>query len=572
MKNQQIADIFNRIALLLELRDDNPFKIRAYRRAALNIENLTDSIEEIARKDQLEEIPGIGKDLALKIKEFIATGKVHHQEELQKKIPEGMVALIGVPGIGPKTAKQLYDAFKVTSLKELERLAKTHKIAGLPGIKEKTEENILRGIEFSKKGTDRRPLGVVLPVAEEVLSYLRKLKEVQKVEIAGSLRRRRETVRDIDILTTSSNPKKVMEVFIGLPGVKEVLSHGETRSSVTLEQGIQMDLRVVEPESYGAALAYFTGSKAHNIRLRELGVRKGLKINEYGIFEVKTDKRIGGAEEEDIYRILGLPYIPPELREDTGEVEAAMEGRLPHLVELSDIRGDFHVHTRQSDGNNTILEMALAAKRAGREYIVITDHTKSLGIARGLNEEALLAQKKEIAEVNRELKGFTVLHGAEVNILSDGTIDIEEAVLAQLDFVVASIHSGFMQSREQLTRRAVKALQNPNVDVLAHPTGRLLGEREGYDIDLDQVIKAAKKAGKALEINAYPVRLDLTDISSKKAKEAGVKLVIATDSHQTDQLRFMEYGVGVARRGWLEKKDLLNCLTVKELQKELNKH
>lgn len=565
MKNQEIATIFNEIAQYLEIRNDNLFKIRAYRKAALNIENLSASIEEVAERDLLEDIPGIGKDLALKIREFLSTGKVEHLEELKHDTPKGLLALLEVQGIGPKTARHLYDTFGIESIEQLEKLAREHKLAGLPGMKEKTEENILKGIEFLKQGKGHFPLGVALPLAEEVVDRLKKLGGVAHCTPAGSVRRRRETVKDVDILVTAADPEPVMDAFVGMPRVKHVLSRGTTRSSVILDNGLQMDLRVVDPASYGAALCYFTGSKAHNIRLREMGVAAGLKINEYGIFDVATEKRLGGEKEEDLYRLLGLSYVAPELREDAGEVEAAKGKRLPRLVEPDDLLGDFHMHSTYSDGNYTIMEMAVAAKELGLKYAVLTDHTRSLGVARGLAEDELLAQRAEIDAVNKRLKGFTVLHGAEVNVLSDGTLDVSDETLAQLDFVVASIHSGFTQSREQITRRAVAALENPHVDLLGHPTGRLLGQRKGYDIDMDEVIRAAARTGTALEINAYPARLDITDIVCRKAKEAGVMVAIGTDAHQADQLRYLQYGLWVARRGWLEKKDLLNCLSVKQL-------
>lgn len=565
MKNQDIAAIFNEIAQYLEIRDDNPFKIRAYRKAALNIESLSVPVEEMAEEDRLEEIPGIGKDLALKVREFLSTGRVQHLEDLKRETPQGLLTLLEVQGIGPRTARHLYDTFGIESIEQLEQLAREHKLAGLPGIKEKTEDNILKGIEFLKQGRDRFPLGVALPLAEEVIEHLKELKTVMTCTAAGSVRRRKETVRDVDILVTAADPVLVTDAFVGMPSVKQILSHGSTRSSVILDNGLQMDLRVVDPSSYGAALCYFTGSKAHNIRLREMGVAAGLKINEYGIFDVATDRRLGGEKEEDLYRLLGLSYVPPELREDTGEIEAARDDQLPRLVELDDLRGDFHVHSTHSDGNQSILQMAAAARELGLEYFVLTDHTRSLGVARGLKEEDLMAQRAEIDEVNRKLKGFTVLHGAEVNVLSDGSLDVSDEVLARLDFVVASIHSGFTQSKEQMTRRAVAAMENPHVDLLGHPTGRLLGQRKGYDIDMDEVIKAARRTGTALEINAYPARLDITDIACRKAKEAGVTLAIATDAHQIDQFRNLEYGVWVARRGWLGKKNLLNCLSLNQL-------
>jgi DNA polymerase (family 10) len=568
VKNQEIAKIFNEIADFLEIKDENPFRIRAYRRAALNIEGLAKNIEDIPEEDLLK-IPGIGKDLAGKIEEYLKTGKMQAHEELKKEIPEGLLVMESVPSLGPKTAKLLYEKFKIKNIDELEKLARGHKLAGLPGIKEKTEENILKGIEMLKRGKERQPLGKVLPVAIDILEQIRKTAPVAKLDLAGSLRRWKDTIKDIDILATSDNPKEVMHVFIRLPRVKEILMHGPTKSSVIIHEDLQVDLRVVEKESYGAALAYFTGSKEHNIRLREMAVKKGLKINEYGIFREKDNKRLGGEKEEDVYRILGLPYITPELREDRGEIEAALEGKLPRLVSLEDIKGDLHVHSKWSDGSHTFEQLVDAAKKFGYSYIAVTDHSKGLGVARGLTAERLLEQIKEIDAFNKKLKNFRILKGIEVDIRSDGALDIPDEVLKELDIVVASIHSGFKQSRQQLTSRIVSAIKNPYVGIIAHPTGRLIGERDAYDVDMDEILKAAKETGTALEINAYPLRLDINDIYARKAKEMGIPIVISTDAHVINQFNFMSYGVSIARRSWLEKGDVLNTLELKKLLKRL---
>jgi DNA polymerase (family 10) len=564
MKNQQIAAIFNEIADLLEIKGENPFRIRAYRRAAQNIDGLPKDIAQMKEEEVLE-LPGIGHDLEGKIKEYIATGKITAYEELKKEVPGEIALLISVPGLGPKTAKLLYDTLKIKDIDDLERHAREHKLSGLPGIKDRTEENILKGIEMLKRGKERLPLGRVLPLAKEILSLMQKKAPVQELTLAGSLRRWKDTIKDIDMLATSREPGKVMNALVHLPLVQQVLMHGPTKSSVIVTEGIQVDLRVVEQESFGAALAYFTGSKAHNIRLREMAVKAGMKINEYGIFREKDNKKLGGEKEQDVYRILGLPYIPPELREDTGEIEAAMENRLPRLLELADIKGDLHVHTKWSDGSHSFEELIKAARERGHEYIAITDHTKGLGVARGLNEERILEEIKEIKAINRKLKGFRLLTGAEVDIRSDYTLDLPDTILRELDIVVASIHSGFRQGKEQLTRRLVSALKNPFVTVIAHPTGRLIGERDAYEVDMEQVFAMAKKAGKALEINAYPLRLDLNDTYVKRAKEMNIPLVISTDTHVINQFDFMGYGVSIGRRGWLEKKDVLNTLPAENL-------
>ncbi len=570
MKNQEIANIFNEIADLLEIKGDNRFRIRAYRRAAQNIEGLAKDVAELTKED-LMEIPGIGKDLAEKIEEYLKTGRMKGHEDLKKEVPEGLAVLLTVPSLGPKTAKLLHEKLKVKNIDQLETLAKKHKLVDLPGIKEKTEENILKGIEMLKRGKERYPLGMVLPIANDIADKLGKDPSAKKISVAGSLRRMKDTVRDIDILVISSNPHDVMKTFVHLPGTKQVLMHGPTKSSIVTNEGIQVDLRVVEDESFGAALAYFTGSKEHNIRLREMAVKKGLKINEYGVFREKDDKKLGGKDEEDVYRILGLPFIPPEIREDRGEIETGLKGRIPRLIEMKDIKGDLHVHTKMSDGSHTLNELIEAARAKGYEYIAVTDHSKGLGVARGLNEERLMEEKKEIEAINKKLKGFKLLIGIEVDIRSDGRLDFSDDVLSGMDIVVASIHSGFKQSKEQLTKRLVSAMKNPYVSVIAHPTGRLIGERDPYDIDMENILKIAKETGTALEINAYPLRLDLNDIYVKKAKELGIKFAISTDTHVVSQFDYMYYGVSIARRGWLEKKDVLNTLSYEQLLKELRK-
>lgn len=568
MKNQEIAHIFAEMADILEIKGDNPFKIRAYRRAALNVEGLTRNVEELTR-DELMEIPGIGEELAAKIEEYIGTGIIHAHEKLKGEVPAGLLALLEVPGLGPKTARLLSDKLGIASVEELERAAAEHRLAGMPGIQQKTEENILKGIAALRRGRERRPLGALLPVARDLVAQLQKRARIGRIEIAGSLRRWKETVKDIDIVATAADPAAVMAAFVALPPVESVVMRGPTRSSVIIREGVQVDLRVVEPESFGAALAYLTGSKLHNIRLRDMAVRAGLKVNEYGFFREKDDARLGGEEEEELYRLLGLPFIPPELREDLGEVEAALAGRLPRLIETPDIRGDLHVHSKWSDGAHTFKELVDAARQRGLSYIAVTDHSQGLGVARGLTVERLMEQKREIAALNGKLKGFRLLHGTEMDIRGDGTLDFPDEALAELDIVIASIHSGFRQSRAQITSRLVAAMRNPHVTVVAHPTGRLLGERDAYEVDMDEVLRTAKETGTALEINAYPFRLDLNDLHARRAKEMGVPLAINTDAHVTSQFDTLPYGIATARRGWVEKGDVLNTLELPQLEKRL---
>lgn len=568
MKNQEIAKIFNDIADILEIKGDNPFRIRAYRRASQNIDGFAADIAEM-QEEELRKIPGIGSDLAGKIREYAEKGRLAFYEELKKEIPPNFLEMLSIPGVGPKTAKMFLDKLRIKDVNSLEKIAKKGKLKGLPGIQAKTEENILKGIEMIKRRSDRYPIGRVLPIAEELLQKLREKAPIKKSSLAGSLRRWKDTIKDIDILATSKNPQKVIHAFIHLPYVKEVLMKGPTKSSIVTNEGVQVDLRVVEEDSFGSALAYFTGSKAHNIRLREMAVKKGLKINEYGIFKSKSGKKIGGKDEADVYKALDLPFIPPELREDSGEIEAAVKGALPDLVELGDIKGDLHVHSKYSDGSHNIEELIEPAKKRGYEYIAITDHSKGLGIAGGMSIGQILEQNKKIKSLNKRLKNFKLLSGVEIDIRSNGKLDYPDEVLKKLDIVVASIHSGFRQSRELLTSRLVSAMKNPYVSIIAHPTGRLIGEREAYEIDMDEFLKTARETGSVVEINAYPMRLDLNDIYIKKAKEMGIRLAVSTDAHIAYQLDFMRYGIGTARRGWLEKKDVLSTLPYKILMKRI---
>lgn len=558
---------------MLELKGENPFRIRAYRRAAVNIESLTEDLQEVARKGELEDIPGIGADLATKIKNFLETGRVEFYDEIKKKTPAVLLDMIGIPGIGPKTAKLLYDRLKIKSISDLEKKAKAHRIRHLSGMREKTEENILKGIKFIKRRIGRMLLSSASSVAEEVVMQLERLPEVKKILPAGSLRRQRETVRDIDLLIISRKPSKVMKVFTSLPQAKQVLAHGPTKSSILTKEDIQVDIRVMEEESFGAALVYFTGSKAHNIRLRKMAIERGLKVSEYGVFSTKgkKEKMIAGKTEEDLYDVLGLVFIPPELREDQGEIEAARKDDLPELVEPKDIKGDLHVHSNWSDGYYKLEEMAEAAKKKGYKYIAITDHSKSLKIAGGLSNEDRLKQIEAIHKLNKRLKGIRLLAGAEVDILDDGSLDYGDDVLKELDMVIAALHSGFRQRRDKLTKRTVSAMKNRYVNIIAHPTGRLIGAREAYEIDIEEVLKAAGDTNTAIEINSYPERLDLNDVGCRRAKGLGVMLAISTDAHSIDQFDNMRYGVSVARRGWLEKKNILNSLSAEQLLKKIKK-
>jgi DNA polymerase (family 10) len=563
MKNYEIAAIFKGIANILEIKNESPFRVRAYQKAARSVENLTEDIALIAQRGDLTAIPGIGKDLAQKIKEVLTTGTLKKYEELKKEIPSGLVEFLNIPGVGPRTAKELYEKLGVTSLEELERLAQEQKLRNLPGIKAKTEENILKGITLLRKGRARFPLGSVLPQALNMVKILGQEAPVEKISLAGSTRRWKETVKDIDLLVSSPKPKEVMSFYTSLPIVAEVLVSGPTKTTIRTNEGLQCDLRVVEKESYGAALCYFTGSKAHNIRLRELANGQGLNINEYGVF--KEERLLGGATEEEVFAAVGLPFIPPELREDRGEIEAAASGKLPRLVDPQDIKGDFHVHSKYSDGANTIEEIAAKARQMGLEWVAICDHSPSLRIARGVEINALKEKIAQIKAFNQKSRDVKLLCGAEVDINLDGNLDYPDEVLKELDLVIAAIHTGFKQDEAIQTKRLLAAINHPYVHIIAHPTGRLLGEREPYPINLELICRAAAQAKKALEINAYYKRLDLNDLTSRAAAGHGVKLCIGTDAHAVEQMEFLQLGLRTARRGWLEAKDVLNTLSYRDL-------
>lgn len=569
LKNLELSRIFEQITRILKIKGENPFKIRAYEKVALVLENLPIEIETIYRQGGLNDIPGVGAGIAKKIEEFLTTGKLEYYEKLKETLPSGVIELLDISEVGPKTAMLLYEELGVDNIEKLEKAVKGHQIKDLPGMGEKSEDNILRGIELYKRRKERVLLGTALPLAEEIVESLRQLKETSKISFAGSLRRKKETIGDIDILVTSHKPEKIMKTFVSLPQVREILAEGPTKSSVITKDDIHIDVRVVEPISFGAALQYFTGSKAHNIKLRELAVKRGLKINEYGVFNSETGQRITGEKEEEIYKILDLAFIPPELREDRGEIKAAQENKLPQLIECSQIKGDLHLHTKWSDGAHTIRQMAEAAKKRGYKYIAITDHSQSLKFAGGLTEERLKGQIEEIRKLNQELDDFTVLTGIEVDIKSDGSLDFSDEILSKLDVVVAAIHSGFKQESKIITERLVGAMQNRFVSIIAHPTGRLIGYRESYQVDINEIMKVASETGTILEINAYPERLDLNDVHCRMAKDRGVQLAIETDAHSIDGLEFMNLGVDVARRGWLEERDVINTLSLDKLLKRL---
>ncbi len=572
MKNKEIAQIFNRLGFLFEMKADNVFKIRAYFKAAENIENLAEDIETLVKEERLSQIPGIGQALREKIVEYCQTGKISAYEELIKEIPESIFEIMEVPSVGPKKVKLFFDKLKIKDLEGLRQAAETGKLLDLEGVKEKTVENILQGIKIVQAGRERMNLGVATRLAEEIIGVLQKLKEVKRIEVAGSLRRQKETVRDLDILIESTNPQEVMDTFIHLPCVKKVNVHGDTKSSILTDNDTQVDLRVVEPRSFGAALLYFTGSKNFNVRLRQIALKKGMKVNEYGIFKVHGEQEtlLASKTEEDCLRILGLPFIPPELREDIGESEIFDNG-IPSLIEFKDIKGDLHVHSTWSDGRNTIKQMAEAARQLGYEYLGVSDHSERLKVAGGMSPENLKKKKKEIDQLNEEFKNFRILFGTEVEIDSEGKLDYNDEILSQFDIVVASIHSGFEQGKDRLTKRLINACRNKYVNVIAHPTGVHLGKREAYDIDLKEVCKAAVERNVFLEINSFPSRLDLNSTNVYFARSQGVRFAINSDAHSTEHLPYLKFGVSIARRGWLKKEDVLNTLSLEYLMKTLKK-
>lgn len=562
--NADIAAVFEEIADLLEIQGANPFRIRAYRNAARTLEDLPQDARALLEKgDNLTRLPGIGDDLAAKIAEIVATGRCSLLLRLHKELPPAVTELLHIPGLGPRRVKALYHDLDVQTVEQLYRAARDGRIRALPGFGEKTELNILQAVEAHVSQARRFKLATAARYAEALRGFLQAIPGVAQVTVAGSFRRMRETVGDLDILVTATAPGSVMQRFTAYDEVADVLSAGGTRASVVLNCGLQVDLRVVGAESYGAALHYFTGSKAHNIAIRRIAQKLGLKVNEYGVF--RGERRIAGKTEESVYRAVGLPYIEPELREERGEIEAARAGRLPQLVELADLRGDLHAHTRATDGHNSLREMARAAQEMGFEYLAITEHSRRLTVAHGLDPRALLRQCDEIDALNAELSGITLLKGIEVDILEDGNLDLPDDVLGRLDLVLGAVHSKFDLSRAKQTERILRAMQHPHLTLLAHPTGRLLEQRAPYDVDMLRIIREAKKRGCFLELNAHPERLDLLDTYCQMAKDEGVLVSIDSDAHSSFDFANLRYGVGQARRGWLEKRDVLNTRPLPEL-------
>ncbi len=560
--NKEIARIFDEIADILEVKDEDGFKIRAYRRAARTIEGLTESLSNFSSVKELKNLPSIGDALAKKIYEITTAGKLNYYEDLKASVPEGIPELLSVPGVGPKTVAKLYSECGIADIESLEKAAKNHQLQELSGMGEKSEEKILKGISQYRRHKERVPLGEAYSKAQEIVKSLKNLKAVEEIQFAGSIRRMKETIGDIDILCASKRPSEVMSAFKALDGTSEMIASGDTKTSLIIDD-MQVDLRVVEPDSFGSALQYFTGSQFHNIKLRDLALKKGLKLNEYGIFE--GDQKIAGKREKDVYASLGLSFIPPELREDQGEIEAATEEALPDLIEIQDIKGDLHIHSTWSDGRNSIEEMVDKARLMGYEYIAICDHSPAVGITRGVDEKKHFHEVSEIKQINDNLDDFRVLSGIEVDIRSDAKLDLSDNVLEKLDIVVASVHTNFSQSRGEMTARIISAIENPHVDIIAHPTGRILGKRDPYDLDIEAVMDACKETGTILEINANPKRLDLKDIHARYAKKRGVKIAISTDAHDTSQMELMHFGVTTARRGWLERQDVVNARSLDEL-------
>lgn len=552
-----MARIFYEIASLLEVRDESRFRIRAWQRAAQTLETLSEDVTAVAARGALRSLPGIGKEIAARIEEYLATGRLELLDRLRENLPPDFLSLLEVRGLGPRTARALWELLGIDTVERLEEACRSGRVIGVAGIQKKTCENLLKAIAQHKAGRSRALLTTARAIANQVATALRAHGGVDRLEIAGSLRRMRETVKDIDILVTSTEPAHVIETLVSLPSVAEITARGETKVSVRHQDGLAIDLRVVAPDAFGAALQYFTGSKAHNVRLREMAVRRGLKISEYGVFDEATGARVAGETEHDVYAAVGLPWIPPELREDGGEIDAAREGRLPELVAIADLKGDLHDHTEWSDGHHSLERLVEAAEARGYEYVIVSDHSRSLTIAQGLSIERLRQQRAEIRAVQARHR-IRILAGTECDILEDGALDFPDEVLAELDVVVASVHSRFKQDRATMTARIVRALGNPHMDILGHPTGRRLGSRDPYDVDLDAVFAAARTHGKAVEINASPERLDLNDAHARRAAEAGVLLSISTDTHYLSELDNLDLGVAVARRAWVTRDGILN--------------
>jgi len=568
--NSDVEEIFNEIADLLEIEGANPFRVRAYRNAARTIGSLSRNVRDMVEEDEdLTELPGIGEDLAGKIETIVKTGTVEQLEKLRARTPPGLTKLLDVSGLGPKRVQRLREELGVESMADLERVAKEHKIRELDGFGEKIEQGIIEDIEESKEKEQRTLLMKAEQVAEPLVTYLKASEVAGDVVVAGSYRRRKETVGDLDILVTCADSGPVMERFVGHEEVAEVVSRGETRSTVMLRSGLQVDLRVVPQASYGAAMHYFTGSQAHNIAVRKRGVERGYKINEYGVY--RDSEVIAGEEEAEVFRAVDLPWIPPELREDRGEIQAAEAGELPELIGVGDMRGDLHCHTKATDGADSLAAMARAGRERGYDYLAITDHSRRVAMAHGLDEKRLREQLAEIDRLNEELAGITLLKGIEVDILEDGSLDLPDSVLAELDLTVCSVHYRFDLSREKQTERILRAMDNPQFRILGHPTGRLLNEREPFEVDMERLVEAAAERGCVLEVNAQPSRLDLRDVDCQMARERGAKLAISTDAHHAANLDLMRFGVDQARRGWVRPADVINTRDLAGLRQALQR-
>lgn len=571
MENSEIVKILEDIADLLELKGENKFKSRAYQKAARSIEFLPEDLEKLVKEERLKGIPGVGEAISKKLIELINTGRLEYYEKLKAEFPEGIGAMLEIPGIGPHTALLLTQELKIKTVDDLEKAIEDGRVADLPRMGDKTAHNILRQIRAyrRKKSEQRIPLGEALPVVDSLIAGLKNVRGLKNLTAAGSLRRFRDTIGDIDLLGTADNFDEAIQSFTSLPQVRLVQGKGTTKASVIVTNGLQVDLRLVDHDAFGSALQYFTGSKQHNIDLRTKAERMGLSLSEYGITVLESGNLEKFSTEEAFYKKVGLDYIPPEIREGTREIELAEKGGLPHLIEVDDIKGDLHIHSNWSDGDTSLESMIQAAIKKGYAYIGITDHSSGLGITGGLDKDRVQQQLKEIKELNRKYPNIRILSGMEVDIRANGTLDVPDDILAQLDIVIASIHSSMNQNEEQMTRRIIDAIENPNVDIIAHPTARLLGERDPIAVDLEMVCKAADQNNVALEINAMPSRLDLKDTHIYQAREMGVKLVIDTDAHRPEHLEYMRFGIGIARRGWCEAKDILNTLPPEMFLKSL---
>ena len=568
MKNQLVADILYEIADLLDIKGDIFFKTRAYRMAAQTIEVLDEDIETVVNEKRLKEISGIGQALAKKIEEIVKTNKLEYLDQLKKEIPEDLLKMLAISGLGPKKVSAVYKNLGITTINELEKACINGKLRSLEGFGEITENNILRGIQLLEKTSGRVLLNVAFEDGNEYLNYLKKFNKIERVSLAGSLRRMKETIGDLDILASSDYADQVMDFFINFKNVKRILLKGITKTSVLLNDNLQVDLRVVKDESFGAALQYFTGSKEHNVKMRSIAIKKGYKLNEYGLFVKNTDKYVIGRKEREVYEKLGMEYIEPEMRENRGEIELAKKRKLPNLVSFNGLKGDLHVHSMYSDGTDTIESIALEAKKMGYEYIGITDHSQSLKIARGLSKERVDKKLKEIEKLNKKLSDLHIYCGTECDILSNGSLDYSDKILKKFDYVCAAIHTNFKMSKNQATNRIIKGIGNKYVKFLAHPTCRIIRRREPFDLDIERIFDAAVDSSTLLEINSFPDRLDLNDFHVKQAKEKGASFIIGTDSHNTNHLPFMRYGIATARRGWLEKKDVINTLNRNEFEKK----